>query len=1683
MAKSQFQIPASIDPTEPKGPKGMGESKIESKEEKEFGYWAEFANVTRDDFQGGFGNRPSLDQEPILESFTRYDGLVVGSRGKQSRFGGIEVGGADPQVTTVFRGKDFTETYRRIRQAAPHSFIRPLMRGSNCFMLVAVHEDDLGHIIEELAEDTASERGDGELLRIKVFDSQGNLKEVDATIRKVVELRQRGYPVTAEIAIPYSNGIGADRNNPGFNPYPDEFFVNRVIEAARKLRDSGIPLHLARVSLKDMVGEMDATTAERLTGEIVKALKAEGIRIPFGLHLHDTGLAAKAYAAAIEVCQRENWPITVDTVEGHNTGFASTLEVDRCLRERQQEAGVPQVGLDLAPEQRQELEKIGEIIDAVQEAYKLRRVPVDLSGEDLRRFKIPGGGFASFVEAVKKKGFDAQLGISTKEAVRLVGEGLIAVGVLMGYPFAVTPGFQNKQIAALHLVEKLIKAGRIRGGMSYEEMVEALHAVRGREEDIRDLFVNGLPDAVRKFLTSQMPQESLPQELIEEKGEFVDRNRVSKASFLAVRKAIPLHPGLITDGVPSKLLPNDDPKKDIKKTVKALYKEGYLMPTSLQALSVLQRFEKAEKISGVQTASIMAAFEQQGIVSPERDGQKKMWRKGAFKILRDNGVGKELRDSIMIQLRKRVQNSAIASCLLAENPDRFRQQIEDPWRGEPDASRFDSAEAYADAMRKCSNGLDPSLDIAEKIRMGLRSGKLALPDAKKKLGQVLQQEQEHIRLSVLEFMEEEREKVAASIQELASGESSPSLEQAAHLLYERQLAMIAGKRKKGQQYLYSEKERLTLAFGFFQQEIAAMAVLTKHIESEKEDTYSKKAGAIKAEKRAEIESSMMRAPSDGQIVEVHIKFTDGEKTIRIKEGDDLYTINVMKMHHTVKADRDCIITELLIKTGDIVTAGETVIRREPVKREAVVSPTLEKKGDEGERKGKEKKESVGEDIAGVLKKKIETQEEKVAQSEGQLKALEERLEQKEGPRSPRLTSRLRPGDPVGQKGLVEEVKGRETKGVPGYNRQSLPEWKSLEEVKNAVHVVLNRAGCAVKIKGDLMNGGCKDVYVMSHEGDATTPLLKGMDPKYLIPIADYMDQPKIITALRNIVAANPGRVIALHPGWGFLSENPDFVKLIEDTFKGQVRFMGPNSTCMAKTDKLAFRQLIAKVAPEMNPPFFDSHRLVPQEEEKKEGKQASDQVIRGSDILQDYVAGGFNNGHILDRVYREEFKGVVKILPKGGDLMLKAKAGGGGRGIEIYHCDDVSTLAEGEHKQAVEKENYERYVRTLLSVTQTGERLFKNGEVMVEKRIMGNIHHLEVQCIATNGMAATLGLRNCTVQSKEGQKFIETNVIQGDYPPRLIERINDAARQIALASAMEGYEGLGTYEMLVVPNWDAPNGGEIAFLEINPRLQVEHGVTEEDIFRKTGKKISLPLLNAHLLLNQGKRPLAEILQGSPFGLTAEDIVKINIPGEQRVMHVRVNAKRINLLDGSTLPNNVEDDSWLGTRLFSDICREHKVDGIQGGIGRGECDSQAGSIVGPEEEVLDAVRDLQDVFTVSQIGARREARMNLPGIKPVYEALYLNEDKTVNDDFSTRDFGDFMDGIAARKVHPPVTRSLFPGEFEVDLAGLRACFAKFKAPVQAQEEEKEGVVSPRKWVEIVEEENRAAAAAGSELQVH
>lgn len=297
-------------------------------------------------------------------------------------------------------------------------------------------------------------------------------------------------------------------------------------------------------------------------------------------------------------------------------------------------------------------------------------------------------------------------------------------------------------------------------------------------------------------------------------------------------------------------------------------------------------------------------------------------------------------------------------------------------------------------------------------------------------------------------------------------------------------------------------------------------------------------------------------------------------------------------------------------------------------------------------------------------------------------------------------------------------------------------------------LIANRGEIALRVIRACRELGIKTVAVYS-EADINSLHAQLADEAICIggnkAVDSYLKNDRIISA------AEIANVDAIHPGYGFLSENESFAQQCRDC---NITFIGPKPGVIQKMgDKAVARET---------------------------AKKAKAPTVPGSD-------GAVDNE-------REALKIAQKL---GFPVIIKASAGGGGKGMRLAH-------------------NAVAFSKEYNTARNEAEKAFGDASVYIEKFIE-DPRHIEFQILADHyGNVIHLGERDCSIQ-RRFQKLIE----EGPSPfltSSLREKMGKAATRIAESC---GYENAGTIEFLVDKN------GDFYFIEMNTRIQVEHGVTEE----------------------------------------------------------------------------------------------------------------------------------------------------------------------------------------------------------------------------------------------------------------
>ncbi len=295
-------------------------------------------------------------------------------------------------------------------------------------------------------------------------------------------------------------------------------------------------------------------------------------------------------------------------------------------------------------------------------------------------------------------------------------------------------------------------------------------------------------------------------------------------------------------------------------------------------------------------------------------------------------------------------------------------------------------------------------------------------------------------------------------------------------------------------------------------------------------------------------------------------------------------------------------------------------------------------------------------------------------------------------------------------------------------------------------LIANRGEIALRIIRACRELGIKTVAVYS-EADHDSMHVKAADEAVCIGPASSAQSYLLIERLISV--AEICDVDAIHPGYGFLAENAHFAEICRDC---NITFIGPTPEQMrAMGNKNVARQTMMNADVPVTP--------------------GSDDLLNSED----------------------EAKAMAKEL--GYPVIVKASAGGGGRGMRIAHNE--ASLIQGYHAAKTEAEN-----------------AFGNGDLYMEKLIV-NPKHIEFQIIAdSHGNVVHLGERDCSVQRRQ-QKLVE-EAPSPALNPKMRDQMGKAAVNAAKAV---GYVNAGTIEFLV-------SGDDFYFMEMNTRIQVEHPVTE-----------------------------------------------------------------------------------------------------------------------------------------------------------------------------------------------------------------------------------------------------------------
>lgn len=373
-------------------------------------------------------------------------------------------------------------------------------------------------------------------------------------------------------------------------------------------------------------------------------------------------------------------------------------------------------------------------------------------------------------------------------------------------------------------------------------------------------------------------------------------------------------------------------------------------------------------------------------------------------------------------------------------------------------------------------------------------------------------------------------------------------------------------------------------------------------------------------------------------------------------------------------------------------------------------------------------------------------------------------------------------------------------------------------------LIANRGEIAVRIARACRNMGIRSVAIYSKE-DADSLHVQLADQRVCIgegPAKNsYLNMDRIIMAAKNVGAD------AIHPGFGFLSENSEFVRRCEEN---GLTFIGPTAEVI---DKMGNKSQARSTMMDAGVP-----------------------VVPGT----------------KEPVYDVEV-GAKLAKEIGYPVMIKASSGGGGKGMRVAESADEFefqfNMAQRESANA-----------------------FADDTMYIE-RFVQNPRHVEIQIMAdTHGNVVALGERDCSVQ-RNHQKLIEESPSPA-ISPETREAMNKYA---VLAAKTVGYTNAGTIEYIVAPT------GEFYFMEMNTRIQVEHGVTEM-------------VTGTDLIIEQ-----IRVAMGEPLSFTQEDV---QIKGHAIECRINAEIPSMNFMPSPGVVTHMHLPAGNGVRVDSALYAGYRI---------------------------------------------------------------------------------------------------------------------------------------------------------------
>jgi acetyl/propionyl-CoA carboxylase alpha subunit len=381
-------------------------------------------------------------------------------------------------------------------------------------------------------------------------------------------------------------------------------------------------------------------------------------------------------------------------------------------------------------------------------------------------------------------------------------------------------------------------------------------------------------------------------------------------------------------------------------------------------------------------------------------------------------------------------------------------------------------------------------------------------------------------------------------------------------------------------------------------------------------------------------------------------------------------------------------------------------------------------------------------------------------------------------------------------------------------------------------LIANRGEIAVRIMQACADLGLGFVCVYTKEDAASGHVSMARElggEAALVRIQNYLDAGDILSA------ADATGATAIHPGYGFFSENYRFARRVTERSRPMI-FIGPSWRVIRDLgDKINTKRLARSIG-------------VP--------------TVPGSDRA---IYDELEAETIAQKLFEfQEKQGVHRPM-----VLVKASAGGGGMGIDEVH-------------------NMNRFRQTYRRIRNYSQRQFNDPGVLIEQRIF-NYNHLEVQIVSARGgeNPVHFGTRNCSVQSPGRQKRIE--VAPGFFPQGLTyafdaAKVLDDIVQHSLSIAREiRYDNVGTWEWIVTPK------GEPFLMEVNTRIQVENGVSAA-IARIKGRD-GVNLIREQIRLGLGEdmgydqRDVSFAGVGIEYRIIAEDTQNRFAPWTGRIEHI------------------------------------------------------------------------------------------------------------------------------------------------------------------------------------------------------